>query len=331
MIKHDIEELRQWQSLSLPVKILMSNERIRNWYKAYNGNVYVSRSGGKDSDVLGRLVYDLYPSVPHVFVDTGLELDSVRQHAILSCAVILRPQINFRDVIIKYGYPVIGKEVAKCVYQCQKGREKNPNYYSTSLAKLQGEYRDKDGNLSMYNFKEYEYLLEAPFRISSMCCDVMKKEPFSVYSEKTSRMGITGVLACESKLRTLQWLQHGCNGYNLKTPICNPLSFWTEQDILQYIKEYDVNIADIYGDVIYDGSSYHTSGADRTGCSFCMFGIEYDTERYLRLKETEPKKYDYVMRGGKFDSKGYWIPDNGLGYVFVIDWLNEHGGYNIKY
>lgn len=74
-----------------------------------------------------------------------------------------------------------------------------------------------------------------------------------------------------------------------------------------------------------------TTGDKRTGCVFCMFGITQDTERFLRLKEVEPKKYDYVMRGGKFDEQGLWIPHNGLGYKFVIDWLNEHGNLDIKY
>ena len=58
-----------------------------------------------------------------------------------------------------------------------------------------------------------------------------------------------------------------------------------------------------------------------------MFGITHDTERFVRLKEREPKKYDYVMRGGKFDDNGMRIPHNG--YKFIIDWLNEHGNLNI--
>ena len=74
-----------------------------------------------------------------------------------------------------------------------------------------------------------------------------------------------------------------------------------------------------------------TTKVKRTGCVFCMFGITQDTERFLRLKEEEPNKYDYVMRGGKFDESGMWIPHNGLGYKFVIDWINEHGGLDIKY
>lgn len=106
-----------------------------------------------------------------------------------------------------------------------------------------------------------------------------------------------------------------------------------------------MDIADVYGDIVYadndglyysnplfmDGMELTTTGAKRTGCVFCMFGITQDTERFLRLKEVEPKKYDYVMRGGKFDEQGLWVPHNGLGYKFVIDWINEHGNLDIKY
>ena len=138
---------------------------------------------------------------------------------------------------------------------------------------------------------------------------------------------------------------YGCNAFEEKRPTSQPLSFWTEQDILQYILDNNIKIADAYGDIVYtddDGMNYTeslfmdsmkltTSKCKRTGCVFCMFGITQDTDRFLTLKELEPKKYDYVMRGGKFDETGMWIPHNGLGYKFVIDWLNEHGNLNIKY
>ena len=139
-------------------------------------------------------------------------------------------------------------------------------------------------------------------------------------------------MADESRQRKKQWMQNGCNAFNKKNPSSQPLSFWTEQDILHYIKKYDLKIADVYGDiVINDNSILTTTGVNRTGCVFCMFGITQDTERFLRLKDEEPKKYDFVMRGGKFDESGMWVPHKGLGYKFVIDWLNEHGGLNIRY
>lgn len=345
MAKHTKYDLTQMQSLPLYKKIEMSERRIVDWYEYWDGQVYVSRSGGKDSDVLGDLVKQLYPDVPQVFVNTGLEYDSVRKHGTEVADEVLRPEMSFLEVVTKYGYPIISKEVSECVYEARKGLEKGNGYYSYRLAKLQGTALDKNGDKSSYNQEKWGFLLDAPFRISNQCCNVMKKKPAKKYAKQTSRKPFIGTMASESRLRQQQWIKNGCNGFKMKTPVSNPISFWTEQDILQYIVKYGIEIADAYGDIFYvdeDGMYYYeplfadsmdltTTKAKRTGCVFCMFGIAQDTDRFLTLKELEPKKYDYVMSGGKFDEQGMWIPHNGLGYKFVIDWLNEHGNLNIKY
>ena len=344
--KHTISDLYQMQSLPLEAKIKMTENRIRIWYEEFDGNVYVARSGGKDSDVLGHIVKRMYPDVPHVFVNTGLEFDSVRMHGMEVSDEVLRPQMSFLEVITSHGYPVISKEVSDSIEIVQKAirNEKKPS--KTRIDKLNGTYIDKKtGELSNYNIPKWKFLLDAPFRISGKCCDVMKKNPSKYYEHETKRNPFIGTMADESRLRKTKWLQFGCNAFEQKRPTSQPLSFWTEQDILTYIHAYNLKIADVYGDIGYldkDGFLYYeplfigdmqltTTGEKRTGCVFCMFGITQDTDRFLRLKEIEPKKYDYVMRGGKFDEKGLWIPHNGLGYKFVIDWINENGDMNIKY
>lgn len=347
------------QSLPLEAKISMSNRRIVEWYERWDGKVYVSRSGGKDSDVLGDLVKRLYPDVPQVFVNTGLEHDSVRIHGTEVSDVVLRPGMNFFKVITKYGYPVISKEVAQTVAEVQKALLKGEEPPAYRMSKLNGTCINKrTGELSTYNIPQWKFLLDAPFRISHECCNVMKKKPAKLYEKQTSNKPYIGTMASESRLRKSKWTQHGCNAFTTKRPTSNPLSFWTERDILQYILKYGIEIADAYGDIAYtdkDGMYYFdalfadsmnltTTKAKRTGCVFCMFGITQDPERYLKLKEDEPKKYDYVMRGGNFDEHGLWIPtehivdncgnviqEGGLGYKFVIDWLNEHGNLGIQY
>lgn len=328
--KHQSYDLPQMQSLPLSAKIIMTERRIIDWYEAFNGEVYVSVSGGKDSQVLAHIVKNLYPDVPCVFVNTGLEYDSVRLKGNELADEILRPEMNFVDVITKYGYPVISKEISLFVHQMQmpqternaKTRNLRFNGIRSDGVKVQtGKIPDK-----------WKFLIDAPFRISNYCCDVMKKKPAHKYDKTTDRKPFIGTMADESRQRKKQWMQNGCNAFNKKNPSSQPLSFWTEQDILHYIKKYDLKIADVYGDiVINDNSILTTTGVNRTGCVFCMFGITQDTERFLRLKDEEPKKYDFVMRGGKFDESGMWVPHEGLGYKFVIDWLNEHGGLNIRY
>ena len=346
MNKHNAYDLVQMQSLPLKYKIIMTKQRIKAWYDYWDGNVYVSISGGKDSQVLAHIVKEMYPDVPLVFVNTGLEFDSVRLKGMELADEVLRPSMNFVSVITKYGYPIISKEVSQTISECQIRKQSGKPLASYRMEKLNGTLINKNtGSLSSYNMPKYKYLLDAPFRVSHKCCDVMKKKPSKEYEKVHNSKVIIGTMAEESRLRKTKWIKSGCNAFEEKRPTSQPLSFWTEQDILHYIKMNNLKIADIYGDIVYtddDGMLYDndlfndymqltTTGAKRTGCVFCMFGITQDTDRFLRLKADEPQKYDYVMRGGKFDEQGMWIPHNGLGYKFVIDWINEHGGLDIKY
>lgn len=338
MVKREIWELRQMQSLPLQAKIQMTRQRIRAWIDEFGEDgVYVSFSGGKDSTVLLDIVRKDYPNIEAVFVNTGLEYPSVRQFALSKENVTeLRPSMNFRDVIIKYGYPVISKEVSRNVGDVQK------------LGKQCFAYRMFDGSIagSVYDKSNYSYLINSPFKTSSKCCDVMKKNPLHKASKK--KKPITAQMADESRQRLSQWIQNGCNAFDLKSPISNPMSFWTEQDVFTYIHTYNLAIADAYGQVVvkndgvdgqiniydylgdYRGCQYETTGCKRTGCIFCGFGITQDKQRFVRLFEQEPKLCDYVMRGGEFSESGMWQPSkDGLGYWFALEWLNVHGNLGI--
>lgn len=151
-------------------------------------------------------------------------------------------------------------------------------------------------------------------------------------------------MAVESRLRYMQWIKEGCNAFDNKKPISKPLSFWTEQDILHYIKKYDVPYCSVYGDIVIDFSDdtsdeqiniidllgdyepedrLKTTGCDRTGCIFCMFGchLEKEPNRFQRLKETHPRQYKYCIGGGEM-VEGKWQPNKeGLGLGKVLDYI----------
>lgn len=116
----DIADLRQRQSLPLGAKVLMTQSRIREWYDHYDGNVCVSFSGGKDSTVLAHLVHELYPEVPLVFCNTGLEYPEIQSFARKMGAEFVYPKMNFSEVISNYGYPIISKENAEAIHYARK-------------------------------------------------------------------------------------------------------------------------------------------------------------------------------------------------------------------
>ena len=341
---HTIQELKQFQAMPLKVKIAMTKLRIRDWVSYFGeSGVYISFSGGKDSTVLLHIVRELYPDVPAVFVDTGLEYPEIREFVkTFDNVTIIRPEMNFRKVIEKYGYPFISKEVAHKFSDMYSAHDNGRKSYVD--AQLEGNYISKYGNTNMISITQWKYIKNANFRISHKCCDVMKKSPVYRYSKITGRKPITAQMAAESMLRTQKWIANGCNAFNIKHPISNPMSFWTDQDVLHYIKENNITIASVYGDIVSvsyselkgqldicdfgitkDNRQLTTTGCKRTGCMFCGFGCHLESEeesRFLKLKHTHPKVYDYIMRPWE---------DGGLNYKEVIDWLNKNGDLHIKY
>lgn len=332
---HTIDELRQLQAMPLSVKVAMSMTRIRAWiYEFGQDGVYVSFSGGKDSTVLLHLVRSEFPNVPAVFVDTGLEYPEIREFVkTFDNVVWLKPKMNFKAVIEKYGYPFISKDVSHklgCV-------QKNPN------SKFM-QYFNGTRTSSIYDATRWRFMLDAPFRCENVCCTIMKKQPVKKYAKETGRVRITGQMADEGRMRLASWLKYGCNGFELKDPASNPLSFWTEQDVLRYIKENNLPIASVYGDIVTDygdelegqmdiselglaadNRPLRTTGCKRTGCMFCGYGCHLEKEgegRFEMMKKTHPKQYDYIMRPKD---------QGGLNYKEVIDWINEHGNLHIRY
>lgn len=189
----------------------------------------------------------------------------------------------------------------------------------------------------------------------------MKKKPLHDYQKKHGYAPILATLAEESRIRRQGWIRTGCNAFDSKSPKSQPMSFWTEQDILQYIVDYGLEIASVYGDIVSvdeDGGEYlangllipcgklKCTGCERTGCIYCAFGLhnEKGETRFQRLRRTHPKQYEFCIGGGQWadnpdydplapeydgtwknwNPKQIWIPSkSGLGLGKVFDLCNE--------
>lgn len=315
--KHQAYELYQMQSLPLEQKILMSKRRIREWYDAWDGDVYVSFSGGKDSTALLHLVRSMYPDVQGVFVDTGLEYPEIRDFVkTWDNITILKPAMNFKQVILKYGYPIPSKALSQKIYYARSG---------SNWAK---KYIDSNSRYGINN--RWKRLLNAPFNVSARCCYVMKKAPIKVFEKETKLKSYIGTMADESENRLQAWCRTGCNAFT-SHPHSAPLSFWTQNDVLLYLKQNDIKIADVYGKIVDTGKKVEmvngtyqpllkTTGVDRTGCMFCMYGchLEQRPNRFDKMKVTHPKQYEWCMKP---------VSEGGLGLDEVLTYCDvPHDG-----
>ncbi|MFA7195748.1 MAG: phosphoadenosine phosphosulfate reductase family protein [Candidatus Neomarinimicrobiota bacterium] len=273
------QTLAQRQAYPLDLKIGLSENRIRHWYAAHAGNVYVAFSGGKDSTVLLDIVRRLYPEVPAVYVDTGLEYPEIKAFVrTIDNVTWLRPKMTFRKVIEKHGYPMISKVVARAV-----ARIRSPG--SSQRSKHKAMYGDERGSYGKLPVK-WRPLLAAPFAMSDRCCEIMKIRPILTYHKTEQRAGYVGTMAADSNSRQKQYLTHGCYLDHLRVPRCTPIAFWTDSDIWAYLKERAVPYCSIYD-----------TGVRHTGCMFCGFGLHLEAEpnRFQLMAETHPDLHRYCM------------------------------------
>ena len=312
----NINELRAMQNYPLDLKIAKTKLRIQEWVSEYGvEGVYVAFSGGKDSTVLLHIVRGMYPDIEGVFANTGNEFPEIVQFVRKQENIKwVKPRKSFARIIKEDGYPVISKKTSRMINDCQNPTSKNARSRKLYLS----DYTlDKDGNctdIKNNSFKianKHRYLIDAPFKISNKCCDYLKKYPMKDYEKITGKKAIVGTQAEESKMRESAYLQTGCN--NFKGGKSNPLGFWRNQDILEYIYKYDIEIASIYGEVKIDkDGKYYTTGEKRTGCCMCLYRCSLwktdEENRVLRLEKTHPKLHKYMI--------------NNLGFKEVLEHMN---------
>jgi 3'-phosphoadenosine 5'-phosphosulfate sulfotransferase (PAPS reductase)/FAD synthetase len=276
----------QRYTLPLEAKIIMSQQRIIDYYNHFQGNIYVSISG-RDSTALLFLVRSVFKNVEGVFVNTGLEHpENVRFIKALENIEILKPAMSFRKIIEKYGYPVISKEVS-----CAVSRYRNTLDPVQKYRRLNGWPKGKKGMIP----KKWQFLVNVSFKISDNCCYYLKEKPLLNYSKQHNSFPIMGMRADESNRRKRRYVQLGCNMFNQKHPQSWPIAFWSRQDVIDYLKLNNLSCSKAY------------EIENRTGCVFCLFGVQYDTipNRIQRLKLHYPLLHKAAGRLGVFEIMKY--------------------------
>jgi len=277
--RHDRSSLLQYQALSLDSKVRLSVLRIRQWYELNDGDVAVAYSGGLDSTVLGHLVQSVYPDVPLVFHDSMLEFPENREQARQAGAVFTKAGKSPAEVFEQYGYPVVSKETSQKIYEARRW----PNSFRANVLGIKKNGEPISGRKIS---GKWRFLLNAPFPVSHLCCEIFKKGPSKRYEKDTGRTMMVGIRADESESRKQNWLKHGCNSFDTNRKRSWPIAFWMHTDVLAYIRANNVRCSALYD-----------MGYKRSGCMFCMFGchLEEEPNRFQRLKLTHPKQWAYCL------------------------------------
>lgn len=280
-------DLIQRQSLPLEAKIRMSQNKIRQWADKWGtSGIFVSFSGGKDSTVLLHLVRSVIgcQNVPAVFTDTGLEYPEIRDFVkSVENVTWLRPELTFKQVIQKYGYPAISKAQARFVNDVQNAHEGNKKTVALRLTGITSTGRKAPSRKLSEKWKKF---VGSGISLSDKCCHYLKTNPLDKYAKITGRKVMTGVMAGESRRRAKDYMEYGCNAYESNRPTSKPIAFWKEEDIWEYIRRFNVPYSKIYD-----------MGEKRTGCMFCMFGVHLENgeNRFQRMKKSHPKQWDYCI------------------------------------
>ena len=295
MAQITIADLRARQAWPLNQKIdhtVGAIEAFVNYCRKHDRTPYVSFSGGLNSTVLLDLARRFVdPNMKGVFCSTGNEYPEIVRFVRHTDNIeIIHPAMTPREVMARYGFPLVSKEQAQAVRNIRTTNSDKLRTY-----RLSGNGVRRAGVLS----KKWHYLVGEPYMTSEKCCEMLKKRPFHKYNGQTESLGMVGTMAEESKLRQTMYIRRGgCNAFSDDSRKVHsaPLSIWTAGDCREYIRRFNIPYC-----LIYD-----VPGITRTGCIFCGFGaqIEGGGNRFRALYTLHPKLYLMAMN---YTNNGYTL------------------------
>lgn len=300
------------QNLPYEVKLRRAEQRafeFRNEMDKRGLNCHVS-VGGLDSITLLIWLRSIGIDVPGVSVSKVEDKSIQEVHKQLG-VITINSYKSKVDVLNEVGFPVISKKIAGRIDLLQHPTEKNKtvrhaiitgecgaqgHFAKNSRMQLPQRWLELFGGTENEKYKTAYQI--APFLVSNKCCYYLKEKPCDDWAKKNKSFPYLGLMASEGGQREDALIEHGCNYYGKTVMRSAPFAPFLRQDILQLALDLKVPVPEIYGTIESkaDGTLY-TTGAQRTGCSMCGFGIHMEERphRFDRLKEANFMEWEFWM------------------------------------
>ena len=307
-----IAAFRQKQSLPYMQKVRLAEVRAREFeaecnYRGLNTHVSV---GGLDSITLLVFLRGIGIDVPAISVSI-LEDKSIQKIHKQLGVECLKPLKTKTAVLREFGYPVLSKEIAGKIALLQNPSDNNATVRHAIITGETGAYGGhRTGTRMRLPMKWLEKFggadaegaalgyKAAPFKVSDKCCYYLKEKPCNNWAKEHNSVPYLGLMASEGGRRQKSLMQNGCNYFGASTIRSAPFAIFSRNDLLQLALDLNVPVPEIYGEIVRDeDGNLRTTGAQRTGCSMCGFGIQLEKRphRFDRLRDSNPKEWAYYM------------------------------------
>ena len=290
-----------------------------------NVNYHIS-VGGLDSITLLCFLRDIGIDLPAISVSSLEDLSIQRIHKQLGVEAL--PPSMREDgtrwtkakIIQEFGFPVISKEKAAKIELLQNPTEKNKTVRHAIITGETGEYGGNRKNSKMKlpqkwlelfggyeNENEGVNYCKPNFKVSSRCCYYLKEKPCDDWAREHNSVPFLGLMASEGGRREKSLKLNGCTYWGKTSARCAPFAIFNRNDLLTLALELEAPVPEVYGTIernvvewIDDkcvGGDFYTTGAQRTGCSMCGFGIHIEERphRFDRLRERNEKEWHFWM------------------------------------
>ena len=307
------------EKLPYKIKVKYAAARAREFVEECEKrdlNYHVS-VGGLDSIVLWYFLRSLKIDAPGVSVSSLEDISIQRVHdmmGIIKLKPAKRPDGTYwtkQKILQEKGFPVLSKEIASKINLLANPTEKNKTvrhaiitgetgtyggYQKNSRMKLSQKWLEKFGGYANED-EDVNYAIP-DFKVSSDCCYYLKEKPCDDWAKENNSVPFLGLMASEGGRRAKSLRVNGCNYFGKSTIRSCPFAIFNHSDILHLAHDLNVPIPDIYGNLIEnEDGTWSNTGAQRTGCSMCGFGIHLEKRphRFDQLKERNPKEWYYWM------------------------------------